>query len=205
MLYGKILRSRFPHARIVSIDTSRAEERGGVHAVITAKDVPLNKFSFFQYLADKTILCSDKVRYVGDEVAAVAAVEEDPAAKALDLIPVEYEPLSAVYNPEEAMKPGAPLVHGKEHNIGYRVERLIGNPDQAFKECDYVVEDRYVTPQVAHCCLEVSTCVVRWDASDRLTIWANAQAPHTQRQEGARILGIPIRNVRIISSNMGGG
>ena len=205
MLYGKILRSRLPHARIVSIDTSKAEELGGVHAVITAKDVPLNKFSFFQWLADKTILCSDKVRYVGDEVAAVAAVDEDTAAKALNLITVEYESLSAVYDIEEAMKPGAPLVHGKEHNIGYRVERLIGNPDQAFKECDYVVEDRYVTLQVAHCCLEVSTCVAKWDASDRLTLWANAQAPHTQRQEVARILGIPIRNVRIISSNMGGG
>jgi 4-hydroxybenzoyl-CoA reductase subunit alpha len=116
----------------VSIDTSKAEELGGVHSVITEKDVPLNKFSFFQWLADKTILCSDKVRYVGDEVAAVAAVDEDTAAKALNLITVEYESLSAVYDIEEAMKPGAPLVHGKEHNIGYRVERLIGNPDQAF-------------------------------------------------------------------------
>jgi len=205
MLYGNILRSPLPHAKIKSIDTSRAEELQGVHAVITAKDVPLNKFSFFQWLADKTILCSDKVRYVGDEVAAVAAVDEETALEALSLINVEYEPLPAVFDVEGAMNPGAPLIHDKEKNIGFHVERLFGDPDKAFEECDYICEDRYVTGQVSHCCLEVSNCIVKWDSSGRLTIWTNTQAPHTQRQEIARILGIPIRNVRIINSTMGGG
>jgi len=205
LLHGKVLRSPFPHATVRFLDVSKAEELKGVYGVITAKDVPLNDFSFFQWLADKTILSSDKVRYVGDEVAAVAAVDEDTAMAALDLIKVEYEPLQPIFNSEEAMKPGAPLIHEKENNVGFHVERLFGDPDKAFQECDAIVEDRYVTDQVAHCCLEVSNCIARWDASDRLTIWVNAQAPHTQRQEVARILGIPLRNVRIISSTMGGG
>jgi 4-hydroxybenzoyl-CoA reductase alpha subunit len=205
MLHGQILRSPLPHAKIKSIDISKAAELKGVHAVITAEDVPLNKFSFFQWLADKTILCSDKVRYVGDEVAAVAAIDEDTAEHALDLIEVEYEPLPAVFSVEEAMRPGAPLIHDKEKNVGFRVERLFGDPDKAFEECDYICEDKYVTDQVSHCTLEVSNCIAKWDPSGRLTIWANTQAPHTQRQEVARILGIPIRNVRIINSYMGGG
>jgi 4-hydroxybenzoyl-CoA reductase alpha subunit len=205
MLTGKILRSPLPHARIRSVDVSRAREMKGIHAVITAKDVPLNKFSFFQWLADKTILCSDKVRYVGDEVAAVAAVDEDTALKALERITVDYDPLPAVFDPEEAMKPGAPLLHDKENNIGFHVERIVGDSERAFQECDVVCEDRYVTDQVAHCCLEVSTVIAKWDSSDRLTLWTNTQAPHTQRQEVGRILGIPFRNVRILSSTMGGG
>jgi xanthine dehydrogenase molybdenum-binding subunit len=205
MLTGKILRSPLPHAGIRSIDVSRAREVKGVHAIITAADVPLKKFSFHQWLADKQIFCSDKVRYVGDEVAAVAAVDEDAALKALELITVDYEPLPTVFDPEEAMQPGAPLLHDKEHNIGFHVERLVGNPEKAFQECDYVCEDRYVTGQVAHCCLEVSTVIAKWDASDHLTLWTNTQAPHTQRQEVGRILGIPSRNIRVLSSTMGGG
>jgi 4-hydroxybenzoyl-CoA reductase alpha subunit len=206
MLIGKILRSPHAHAVIRSIDTSAAKALKGVRAVITADDVPDNLFSFYQWLADKNILCSGKVRYVGDEVAAVAAVDEDTAEEALSLIKVEYEPLPAVFTLEEAMRPDAPLVHDdKESNATWSVQRLFGDPDAALAACDYVVEGTYVTRQVAHCCPEVSNCVARWDKKDRLTIWTNAQAPHTQRQEVARILGIPQRNVRIINSYMGGG
>lgn len=205
MLYGKILRSPLPHGLIRSIDTSKSEELRGVRRVITARDVPLNKFSFYQHLADKTILCSDKVRYVGDEVAAVAAVDEETASSALDLIRVDYEPLPTVFDPEEAMKPGAPLIHDGESNICFHTERVFGDPDKAFAECDFICQDQYVTHHVAHCCLEVSNCIARWSPSDQLTIWVNTQAPHAQRQEVARILGIPTRNVRIISSAMGGG
>jgi len=207
MLYGKILRSDHPHAKIRSIDISQAEALEGVHAVITAKDVPQNKFAFFQWQADKTILCEDKVRYVGDEVAAVAAVDEDTATKALELLVVDYEPLPAVFDPAEAMKPSAPLIHDKEKNVAFRVERLFGDPDKAFKECDHICEGDYVTDKVPHCCLEVSNTIAKWDPGPDgyLTIWVNSQAPHTQRQEVARILGIPRRQVRIINSVMGGG
>jgi 4-hydroxybenzoyl-CoA reductase alpha subunit len=206
LLIAKILRSPHPHARIVSIDTSAAKRLQGVRAVITAQDVPDKLFSFYQFLADKNILCREKVRYVGDEVAAVAAIDSDTAEEALSLIRVEYELLPAVFDVEEAMKPGAPLVHDdKESNSTWSVDRLFGDPDKALAECDYVAEGKYVTHQLAHTCLEVSNCVAKWDESERLTIWTNTQAPHTQRQEVARILGIPRRNVRVISSYMGGG
>ena len=106
-------------------------------AVITAEDVPDNLFSFYHWLADKNILCTDKVRYVGDEVAAVAAVDEDTAEEALELIKVEYEPLPAVFELDEAMQPGAPLVHeDKESNSTWTVQRLFGDPDKALAECD---------------------------------------------------------------------
>ncbi len=206
LIYGKILRSPLAHARIKSIDTSEALKLPGVLSVITGKDVPQNVFSFYQWLADKTILCTDTVRYVGDEVAAVAAVDEDSAEAALALIKVDYEPLPAVFDIDAAMAPGAPLVHeDKESNVTWTVQRLFGDPDKAFLECDYVVEGKYVTQQTAHTCMEVSNCVAKWDTSGRLTIWVNTQAPHTQRQEVARLLGIPKRNVRVISSIMGGG
>ena len=157
-----------------------------------ARTCPDNLFSFYQWLADKNILCTDKVRYVGDEVAAVAAVDEDTAEEALELIKVEYEPLPAVFDIDEAMEPGAPLVHDdKESNATWSVDRLFGDPDKALAECDYVVEGTYVTHQVAHTCLEVSNCIAKWDKSDRLTIWTNTQAPHTQRQEVARDPGHP--------------
>ena len=104
------------------------------------------------------------------------------------------------------MQPDAPLVHDdKESNSTWSVQRLFGDPDKALAECDYVVEGTYVTHAQAHTCLETSNCVAKWDKKDRLTIWTNAQAPHTQRQEVARILGIPRRNVRVINSYMGGG
>ena len=128
-------------------------------------------------------------RYVGNEVAAVAAIDKDTALEAIDLIKVEYQALPAVFNVDEAMRPGAPLIWDKERNVGFNVERVFGDPDKAFRECDYVCEDRYETNQVAHCCLEVYNCIAKWDLSNRLTIWVNTQAPHTQRQEMARLLG----------------
>ncbi|MEW5722194.1 MAG: xanthine dehydrogenase family protein molybdopterin-binding subunit [Thermodesulfobacteriota bacterium] len=205
MLYGRILRSPLAHARIKRIDVSRAAALPGVVAVLTAKDCPPTKFSFMQFLADKTILCTDKVRYVGDEVAAVAAVDALTAEEALDLIEVEYEELPAVFDAFEAMKPDAPQVHEGKSNIGFLVERNFGDIEKAFQECDHVVEGWYHTTQVAHCCMEVHNCVVHWDARGRVTVWTNTQAPHTQRQEVARVLGLPLGNVRIINSHMGGG
>jgi len=111
MLYGKVLRSPHSHARIVSINTERARFLPGVRAVITAADTPQIKFSFIQALADKYPLCTDKVRFIGDEVAAVAADDLETAERAIRLIEVEYEPLPGAYDPEKAMEPGAPLVH----------------------------------------------------------------------------------------------
>ena len=118
MLYGKILRSPHAHARILKINIARAQKLSGVRAIITSRDTPGIKFSFFQALADKLPLCKEKVRYVGDEVAAVAADRLEIAEEAIENIDVEYEVLGAVFDPEEAMKPGVPLIHeDKENNI----------------------------------------------------------------------------------------
>ncbi len=205
MLYGRILRSPHAHALIKSIDTSQAATLKGVRSVITAKDVPMNRFSFMQHLADKTMLCDVKVRCVGDEIAAVAADTPEIAAEAVERIGVQYEVLPAVFDPQDAMRPEAPLVHEGQSNMCFQTRRVTGDPDKAFEECDYVCEDRYSTHHVSHCCLEVSNCIAKWASSGKLTIWVNTQAPHTQRQEVARILGIPVHQVRIIGSAVGGG
>lgn len=205
MLYGKILRSPYPHAIIKKIDTSEAERLEGVRAVIAAKDTPKIKFSFNQKFADKLMLCDDRVRYIGDEVAAVAAISEEIAEEALKLIKVEYEPLPAVFNPEEAMKQDAPKVHPPNSNITLELHKEFGDVEKAFKESDYIFEDRYETVKVPHCCIETHSCVAKYEQSGKLTIWVPTQAPHTQRNEIARILGISPSKVRIIKPPVGGG
>jgi 4-hydroxybenzoyl-CoA reductase alpha subunit len=206
MLYGKVLRSPHSHARIVSINTERARFLPGVRAVITAADTPQIKFSFIQALADKYPLCTDKVRFIGDEVAAVAADDLETAERAIRLIEVEYEPLPGAYDPEKAMEPGAPLVHEESpRNIGFELHRTIGDVEEAFKAADHVFEDRYVTQKVSHCCMETRGTIAHWDATGNLTLWAPSQAPHTVRQEIARILNVPRSKVRIISTPAGGG
>jgi 4-hydroxybenzoyl-CoA reductase alpha subunit len=205
MLWGKILRSPYPHARILNIDTNKAERLIGVRAVITSRDVPKTRFSFVQTLADKQVLCHDKARYMGDEIAAVAAIDPETAEEALELIRVDYEELPAVFDPEEAMSLPAPRVHEKEGNIAYEFHKSFGDVNRAFDQCEVVCEDRYETPQVAHCCMETSNCIAQFDSNGHLNMYVNTQAPHTQRQELARILGIPEGKIRVINSHMGGG
>ena len=130
MLYGKILRSPYPHARILNINTSRAEKLIGVKAVITGKDTPGVKYGFFldfPLMIDQYPLALDKVRYAGDEVAAVAAIDEDIAQEALELIRVEYEEIPAVFDPEESMKAGAPIVHDHVENKTIKIPMLFGD------------------------------------------------------------------------------
>ncbi|HEB29758.1 MAG TPA: 4-hydroxybenzoyl-CoA reductase subunit alpha, partial [Spirochaetes bacterium] len=133
MLFGKILRSPHAHARIVNIDKAGAEKLYGVRAVITAVDTPGIKFSFFKALADKLPLCKDNVRYVGDEVAAVAADNLETAEEAVQLIKVEYEVLPAVFDPEEAMRPDAPLIHtDRESNVAFEGHKSFGDIEKGF-------------------------------------------------------------------------
>lgn len=205
MLYGKILRSPHPHARILRINTERARNLPGVRAVITAEDTPRIKFSFIDDLADKYPLCPDKVRFVGDEVAAVAADDLETAERAASLIEVEYEPMPGVFDPEAAMEPGVPVIHDDfPRNIAFEVHREAGDAEEAFKTADYVFEDKYVTQKVNHCCMETHGTIAYWDATGRLTVWAPTQAPHTVRQEIARIFNIPRSRVRVISTPAGG-
>jgi len=169
-LVGKILRSPHPHAKVISIDTSEAENLPGVEAVITAKDCP--KIKFGMEIPDVDMLAVDKVRYVGDEVAAVAAVTDEIAREALKLIKVEYEVLPVVDDPIKAMEPGAPLVHDdKPGNIAkeYHIKR--GNVEEDFAACDYVFEKEFSTHRVSGLYLEPFGAVAHWESNGRLTVW----------------------------------
>lgn len=146
-----------------------------------------------------------KVRHFGDEVVAVAAVSEEVAEKALELIKVVYEPLPVVLDPEEAMKPGAPLVHDeKGSNIAGEYHWNLGEVEKGFKEADHIFEDRFVTSQHCHVCPETHGCVANWDPTGRLTIWVGTQSPFPHRMQYARTLDIPVGKVRVVNMTVGG-
>ncbi len=182
MLYGKILRSPYPHAKILKIDTCRAEQLVGVKAVVTGKDTLGKKQGIwrrFPELCDEEILCRSKVRYIGDPVAAVAAIDQDTAEEALDLIEVEYEPLPAVFDPLEAIKEEAPQVHeGVELNINVTRHIEWGDVDEAFKQCDYVREDHFKCSSQAHVCMETHCAIASFDHSGKLTVWTSTQSSY---------------------------
>ncbi len=205
MLYGKILRSTEKHAIIKKIDVTRAKELPGVRAVITGRDVPELLYSFDQLAADKEILCKDKVRFLGDEVAAVAADTEEIAEKALKLIDVEYEPLPTVFDPEDALQGDSVLVHEeKGTNVAIKVEKDFGDVEKGFEESDYVFEDRFVTSRQAHCCLETRGCIAEYHSDGKVTIWAPTQIPHRWRKQVADATGIDRGKIRIINTPTGG-
>lgn len=206
MLYGKICRSPLPHARILDVDTSRAERLPGVVAVITARDMPDIKFSFVPEFADKTPLCAPgrTVRYAGDEVAAVAAIDEATAEEAARLVEVSYDPLEPVLDVEAALSPDSPAVHDGG-NLAYEVHKAEGDLDAAFAGCDLVLEEEFETARQSHAVMEARGCIARYGAAGELTVWHQTQAPHTLRAEIARTLGIPERRVRVIQPETGGG
>jgi CO/xanthine dehydrogenase Mo-binding subunit len=188
MIWGKALRCPFPHARIVSIDVSQAQQLPGVHAVITGKDTAGMRVG--RYLRDVPPLAEDKVRFVGERVAAVAADDLDIAEEALNLIQVEYEELPAVFDPLEAMEPGAPLVHDGSPsyetssgsveptgNVVYHDSWSGGNLEQGFAESDFVFEHTFTTPWVHQGYMEPYTCLVDIDDTGRIQIWANNNNP----------------------------
>src|SRR5437868_8242454 len=154
MLVGKILHSPYPHARIKRIDTSRAEKLDGVVAVVTGKDAP-TPYGILPVGHDEHALALDKVRYVGDNLACVAAVSEDIAEKALELIDVEYEVLPAYFDPEESMKAETDLIHdNKAHNIEKDYHHVFGDPDKALAEAHCTAEARFIANEVTHAAME---------------------------------------------------
>ncbi len=209
MLYGKILRSPYPHARILNIDTSKAESLPGVRAVITCKDTPGIKFGLFDtpdFPADEYPLALDKVRYIGDEVAAIAAIDEDIAEEALDLVEVEYEELPAVFDPEEAMEPGSPQLHDHvERNISFKTVWDFGDLEKGFKESDYVREDRFTTQATAHCAFEPHVALASFDSSGSLTVWTSCQSPFNWALQLALTLDMQESKVRVLNPHVGGG
>jgi putative selenate reductase molybdopterin-binding subunit len=206
MLHGKILRSPIPHAKIRNIDISKAVKLKGVKAVITAKDTPLIKFSIAPIWADKLILVDKKVRYIGDEIAAVAAVDEEIAEEALELIQVEWEELPAVFDPLEAMQPGAPLLHeAAENNISKTLSMECGSVEEGFAEADLILEDTFKTQAQSHCSLETHCCIATCSPTDEVKMWVNSQAPHPLRQKLAGALNIDAAKIHIITPVIGGG
>ena len=204
MLYGRILRSPYAHARIRNIDTSRAEALLGVKAVVTYADTPGMRFG--PRSEDWTILADDKARFTGDEIAAVAATDEDTAEEALDLIEVEYEELPFVTDPLEAMRHGAPLVHeDKPGNIAAEFKIEAGNVDEALENSDIVYEDRYYTNQVYQAYLEPMGALADVDQSGRITLWAGTQIPNMMRMTYAKALNVSPDNIRVIVPDYGGG
>lgn len=209
MLYGKMLRSPYPHAKIINIDVSKAEKLPGVKGVLTGKDTAGIKFGLVDptaYPFDESPLATDKVRYVGDEVAAVAAVDEDIAEEALGLIKVEYEELPAVFDPEEAMKPGAPKIHDHaENNISARTLVSVGDVEKAFRESYYVREDRFVhQPRIAHCPMEPHAILASFDSAGKLNLWVSCMSIFFRRWALANALKIPEGDIRILHSYVGG-
>jgi CO/xanthine dehydrogenase Mo-binding subunit len=203
MLHGRILRSPLAHARILSLDTSQAEQLPGVKAVVTYADTP--GVPFGPRTEDWTILAKDKVRFCGDEVAAVAAIDQNTAEEALELIQVEYEELPYVVDPVEAMQPGAPLVHeDRDSNVAFEYAVEVGDVDAAFQNAHYVYEDSYFTNQVYQAYLEPMGALVDVDSTGRITFWVGTQIPNMMRLTYARALDIPLDQIRIIVPDYGG-
>ncbi|MBW2609679.1 MAG: molybdopterin-dependent oxidoreductase [Deltaproteobacteria bacterium] len=209
MLCGKVLRSPYPHAKILNINTDKAERLQGVQAVLTGADLPNKKFGLFTNLPDthdQTALAIDKVRYIGDEVAAVAATDEWIAEEALDLISVEYEELPPIFDPHEAMKPSAPLIHENvENNISRTARFHHGDVDKAFKEASYVREDMFATQPVTHCAFEVHAAVAHWEQSGKITLWSSTQSPFKTAETLSLYLGLPLNKIRVTKQFVGSG
>lgn len=210
MLVGKMIRSEHPHARIISIDTSKAEKLPGVKAIITAKDTHNIKYGsneyFFPHTVDQLAIENEKVRYIGDEIGAVAAVDEETALAALKLIEVKYEVLPSVTDSLEAMKPGAPQIHEAMNNIGVILPVNFGNPERAFKESFYVREDKFYASAAHMAALEPHVCVGQWETfTNKITLWASSQAPFKCRESLAKTLKMDLNDVRVIKLAVGGG
>lgn len=226
MCHGKILRSPYPHARIIKIDASKALKVPGVVAVLTRDDIlhdeGIEPF-YGPVFKDQTIVAVEKVRHVGDPVAAVAALTVDAAEEALKLIEVDYEELPAVLDVREALKPGAALVHesvklptsgfadlaelkpveGTNVCTHFRLNR--GDIQKGFAEADHIFEDTFTLPATQHSFLETHACIASVEPGGRITVWATTQNPFVVRTQLANIFKVPVAKVRVIVPYLGGG
>ncbi|MBI4489407.1 MAG: xanthine dehydrogenase family protein, partial [Deltaproteobacteria bacterium] len=209
MVEGRILRSPYAHARIVSINTARAERVPGVVAVLTGKDLSdiqpyFGRSDLMDAPPDHPIMAMERVLYAGEPVAAVAAEDEEALAEALAKIDIEYEPLPAVTTVQEALTPGAPQLHSfAPQNVCFHDHVERGNVDQGFAEADFILEDTFEFPMVYHYSMEPHTTIARVDA-DGITLWASAAHPFIVRQQIADIFRCPVFRVRVIIPFVGG-
>jgi len=216
MLHGKVLRSHVPHALIKEIDTSQTHKIPEVKAVVTGSEFP---YRHGLLIRDEPFLAQGRVRYIGEAVAAVAATTEEAAQKGIELIRVTYEPLPPVFDPFQAIEPGAPLLHEElssysrsevclpipNSNICSHFRLRKGDVEKAFKDADYLLENTYSTSFNQHCALEPHAAIALFDPSGRITVWTGNDGPHRCLREIALSMSIPFSNVRIISTFQGGG
>ncbi|RAI43618.1 xanthine dehydrogenase family protein molybdopterin-binding subunit [Rhodoplanes roseus] len=202
MLFAKIKRAGVASARIVRIDTSKAEAMPGVKAVLVGSEIPVN--SFGPSLQDQPLLAAPIVRHAGDGVAAVAAVTEQIAEAAIDAIEVEYEPLPGVYDAIEALKPDSHKVHGGDTNVYASKIIKRGDVEKGFAQAYRIYEGRYYTPGIEHAPMEPFTSIADWDANGRLTVYASIGRITLARCDMSRTLGIPISRIRVIGTVVGG-
>ncbi len=205
MLYGKILHSPHPHARIRAMDTSKAEALPGVKAVATGRDAP-NPYGILPIGHDERVFALDKVRYIGDNVAAVAAISPEIAEQALDLIEVDYERLPAWFDPLESMQATSDWIHeNKPHNIEKEYHHEFGNPEQGFAEAAFTREERYYAAEVTHAAMEPHSTLAVWGPDGQLTVYSSTQVPYYLHRTISEVCEIPMSQIRVIKPLVGGG
>lgn len=216
LLYAELVSSTQAHAIIKSIDISEALKVKGVYKIFTGKDFP---YKFGLYMKDRYIFAQDKVRFVGEQIAAVVARNPGAAKRAAELVKVEYEPLPAVLDQMQAIADDATLLHPDLENyphvpwffpkpgtnIAHWRKTRKGDLEGGFKDADFILEDTYTVPRYAHCAIETHVAIGKFDYSGRLTVWSSSQSPHTQRHLFAEALGLGHKDVRVIAPHVGGG
>jgi 4-hydroxybenzoyl-CoA reductase alpha subunit len=206
MLYCKILRSHLPHALIKNIDASKALALPGVFAIITGKDLPI-PYGILPVSQDEHALCIDKVRFIGDPVAAVAAIDEDVAFDAMNLIEVEYERLQTISSIEEGVMIDEPRIHeyGDGGNVHKKVSLEFGDLDEGFADADLIREDTFFYEGNTHLPMEQHAAVAHFDPDQKLTLWSSTQTPHYVHRALTKVLEIPASHIRVIATPNGGG
>jgi 4-hydroxybenzoyl-CoA reductase subunit alpha len=206
MLHCKLLRSPLPHARIKQLDVEKARQHAGVHLVLVGADLPI-EFGILPVSQDEEALCGDKVRYVGDPVAAVIADDEVTSQEALELIDVDYEPLRTIATPEEALRHAEPRIHdyGEEGNIHKRAHFQFGDVDEALAGADEVFDDTFFFEGNTHLPIEQHASVGAVDRDGKLTLWSSTQTPHYVHRALAKVLQMPSAHIRVIACPNGGG
>ena len=206
MLFARLLRSPVPHALIKHIDVSKALKLPGVVAVITGQDLPI-PYGILPVSEDEHTLCLDKVRFIGDPVAAIAAIDEDTAFDAMDLIEVEYEKLQSIASIEDALATDEPRIHdyGDGGNVHKKVALEFGDVEEGFGEADLVREDAFFYEGNTHLPLEQHAAVAHFDSDEKLTLWSSTQTPHYVHRALAKVLEMPASHIRVIATPNGGG
>ncbi len=206
MLYAKILRSHLPHALIKKIDATKALATPGVFAVITGQDLPI-PYGILPVSQDEHALCISKVRFIGDPVAAVVAIDEDTAFDAMNLIEVEYEPLNTISTIEESVLIEEPRIHeyGDGGNVHKKVSLEFGDVEEGFAEADLVREDTFFYEGNTHLPMEQHAAVAYFDTDNKLTLWSSTQTPHYVHRALAKVLELPASHIRVIATPNGGG